>query len=200
MDTTGPFPKPVKYPSVTRILDATMPHEKRAALEAWKDRVGHEEAERIRQAAIARGNVIDEQIEIVKDGGTCDDSRVSEYLSGFTFVEHEFNVTSHIHRYQGRLDAVLRMNDRNILVDFKGATRWKVSKYLDDYRHQLGAYYGALIEMGMNIDCGCVVLFVDGRPKPQVYWQQPHELEKAHAEFVARVKQYEIEATLPELS
>jgi (2Fe-2S) ferredoxin len=180
----------MKYPSVTRILDATMAPEKRAALEAWKQRVGEEEAERIRQAAIERGNIIDEMVEMFMEYGKCDDARISEYLNGYEFIAHELVVVSHMNEYQGRLDAVLRMNGRNILVDFKGSTKWKPKKFLGDYNHQLGAYYGALMESGTNVDCACVVLFIDGRDKPQLYWRQLHELQQAHEEFVKRVKQY----------
>lgn len=182
----------MKYPSVTRILDATMPAEKRAALEAWKARVGEEEAERIRCEAIKRGNHIDEMVEAFKDGQPCEDARISKYLDGYEFVAHELVVRSDMHQYQGRLDAVLRMNGRNILVDFKGSNKWKPVKFLSDYRCQLGAYYGALLEAGYEIDCGCVVLFVDGRDAPQLYWQQKDELEEARLEFVDRVRAYKL--------
>jgi genome maintenance exonuclease 1 len=185
-----------KYPTVTQILDATMPNEKRAAQEAWKMRVGEEEAERIRQAAIERGNEIDANVLRVKDGQECTDVRISKYLDGYEIVAHEMRVHSDMHQYRGRFDAVLQMNGRNILVDWKGSGRWKQKKYLADYRLQLGAYFGALVEMGWNIDCAKVVLFVDGMDRPQVYWQQPDELWSAHEEFVKRLKQYraEIEA------
>ena len=180
----------MKLPSVTKILDATMAPEKRAALEAWREKVGAEEAERIKQAAFARGRTIDDQVEIFAHTGACDDERISTYLSGYSFIARELPVVSTMHGYQGRLDAVLRMNDRNILVDFKGSTRWKPKKYLDDYRLQLGAYFGACRETGMNIDCACVILFIDGKDRPQLYWQQLHELDEAHGMFVEKVKQY----------
>lgn len=179
-----------RLPSVTKILDATMAPEKRAALEAWRDRVGHEEAERIKQAAFARGRTIDDQVEIFAHTGECEDLRISTYLSGFVFVARELPVVSNMHGYQGRLDAVLRANHMNILVDFKGSTRWKRKEYLSDYRLQLGAYFGACRETGMNIDAACVVLFIDGKDKPQLYWQQLHELDEAHAMFIEKVKGY----------
>lgn len=182
----------LKYPSVSKILDATMAPEKRAALEAWKERVGHEEAERIRQEAMSRGNVIDAQVLKFKDEGTCEDARILNYLTGFSFIAHELPVKSDMHRYQGRLDAILNINGRNILVDFKGSGKWKPKKFLSDYRLQLGAYFGACREAGMNIDCACVTLFIDGHDSPQLYWQQLHELDEAHSMFVQRVKQYEL--------
>ena len=183
----------IKYPSVTEILDKTMPNEKRASLEAWRMRVGEENAAAIVKAAMERGNKIDEQVAVFQETGTCEDVRIAQYLDGFAFIEREYRIKSEAGKYRGRLDAILQMNDTNILVDFKGSTRWKPEKYLVDYRLQLGAYYGALLEMGHRIDKGCVVLFVDGRDRPQIYWQQKEQLEKSHAEFLMRVEQFYIE-------
>lgn len=180
----------MKHPSVSKILDATMSPDKRAALDAWVERVGAEEAERIRSEAIARGNKIDECVDVFRCTGTCDDARIVAHLTGYEFVAHEMPVVSDMHKYQGRLDAVLRMNGRNILVDFKGSGKWKPKRYLEDYRMQLGAYYGALLEMGYEIDCACVVLFIDGRDAPQLYWQQKHELDEAHTLFVDKARKY----------
>lgn len=180
----------MKYPSVSKILEATMSQDKREALKAWVERVGEEEAERIRSAAIERGNKIDECVEQWMEYRSCDDARIAAYLEGYEFAAHEMPVISHRHKYQGRLDAVLKMNGRSILVDFKGAGKWKPKRYLEDYRHQLGAYYGALLEMGHAIDCACVVLFIEGREKPQLYWQQREELDVAFFEFAHKAETY----------
>lgn len=61
---------------------------------------------------------------------------------------------------------------------------------MDDYRLQLGAYYGACRETGMNIDLACVILFIDGKDKPQEYWMEQYELDATHLVFVEKVKQY----------
>jgi hypothetical protein len=169
-----------------------MPLEKRAALEAWRLRVGEEEAERIRQKAIERGNGIDADVLAWKNGEPVKDVRISNYLDGYDIVANEMWVHSDIYEYVGRFDCVLRMNGRNLLVDWKGANRWKQKKYLADYRLQLGAYFGALVEMGYEIHAGKVVVFVDGKDKPQVYWQQPHEMWSAHSEFLERLKEYRL--------
>ena len=42
-------------PSVTAILSATKSEEDKAALAAWKERVGHKEAERIKNEVSSRG-------------------------------------------------------------------------------------------------------------------------------------------------
>ena len=50
-------------PSVTTILAATKSEEDKAAIAAWKERVGHKEAERIKNEASSRGNSMHSYIE-----------------------------------------------------------------------------------------------------------------------------------------
>src|SRR6056300_758360 len=47
--------KDKKVPSVTTILSATQSEEKKASLDAWRARVGYQEAQRITQQAATRG-------------------------------------------------------------------------------------------------------------------------------------------------
>lgn len=182
----------ISYPSVTRILDATMSPEKRTALDAWRARVGEEEAERIREYSFARGRKIDADVDTWRLTGECEDERISKHLNGYSFLHHELSVVSEAHKYQGRLDAILEMNERRILVDFKGASKFKNKKYLADYEVQIGAYFGACREMGIPIDCGCVCVFVETRKTPLLHWIQLDRLESAFAEFVVRRQQYEL--------
>ena len=59
-----------KLPSVTTILKATEPDEKRESLQAWRDRVGEEEATRIVDSAGARGTAMHKILEkyIIEEG------------------------------------------------------------------------------------------------------------------------------------
>ena len=50
-------------PSVTTILQATEPPEKKAILDAWKKRVGAENADKIRDQAAARGSILHRIVE-----------------------------------------------------------------------------------------------------------------------------------------
>lgn len=180
----------MKYPSVTKILDATMDPVKRAALDAWKLRVGEAEAERIREAAFLRGHLIDANVDVWRRTGACKDPRITAHLAGYTFAHHELTVVSEAHKYQGRLDAVLQINGQSILVDFKGATKFRGRKYLTDYETQIGAYYGACVEMGIHIDSGCVCIFVDGMDKPVLHWISIDSLKFSHVHFTQRVHSY----------
>jgi len=59
-----------KLPSVTTILKATEPDEKRESLQAWRDRVGEAEATRIVDSAGARGTAMHKILEkyILQEG------------------------------------------------------------------------------------------------------------------------------------
>ena len=52
-----------KLPSVTSILQATKSEEDKAALETWKQRVGHKEANKINTEASSRGTSMHSYIE-----------------------------------------------------------------------------------------------------------------------------------------
>ena len=52
-----------KLPSVTTIPQATIPEEKRQSLARWKQKVGDNEADRIRDGAAARGTIMHRIIE-----------------------------------------------------------------------------------------------------------------------------------------
>ena len=52
-----------RLPSVTTILKATESEEKKASLQAWKDRVGHKQAEIIKREASSRGTSMHDYIE-----------------------------------------------------------------------------------------------------------------------------------------
>lgn len=50
--------KEEKLPSVTTILSATQPAEKQASLQSWRDRIGHEAADKITKEAAHRGTTM----------------------------------------------------------------------------------------------------------------------------------------------
>ena len=52
-----------KLPSVTSILSATKSEEDKASLELWKQRVGHKEANKIKNEASSRGTSMHSYIE-----------------------------------------------------------------------------------------------------------------------------------------
>ena len=69
-----------KLPSVTTILSATQPEEKKASLAAWAARVGEAQATRIKDQAAARGTVMHHILEgWIKDEPHVDLTEVRQF-------------------------------------------------------------------------------------------------------------------------
>ena len=66
--------------------------------------------------------------------------------------ETELSLVSETHGYGGTLDALLAVDGRPLLVDFKTSSR-----IFDDHLFQLAAYHHLLIENGYTVD-GAMVL------------------------------------------
>ena len=142
-----------KLPSVTTILQATKSEEDKAALENWKQRVGHAEANKIKNEASSRGSSMHLHIEnFLKN-------RISE--SFFEENEQYKNMAKEIidkgikgkleeiygieatlqnpeHRYAGTADLIGKYQGQETIIDFKQANKPKKVDYIQDYFLQLG--------------------------------------------------------------
>jgi hypothetical protein len=137
-------------PRVSTILD----HTAKPGLDAWRRKVGFEEAERISREATAFGSrvhALTEKIDLGLPYEVEDDIEPwghawrcfkEDYIEEFVYVEHF--VYSLKHGYAGTCDrvAVMKKTHHLAIVDLK------TSKYpSDDYGVQTAAYYGAIHEM-----------------------------------------------------
>lgn len=149
----NPFGDPV--PSVTTILGATQPVEKRQALANWRKRVGTEEAERITKTAAGRGTIMHNILEQYVLGNT-------EYNPGNNIVHREAkamanviieNIEPHIDEiwgaevmlchpglYAGTTDLVGIWKGKQTIMDFKQTNKPKKREWIDDYFMQGAAY------------------------------------------------------------
>ena len=142
-----------KLPSVTSILQATKSEEDKAALENWKQRVGHAEANKIKNEASSRGSSMHLHIEnFLKN-------RINE--SFFEENEQYKNMAKEIidkgikgkleeiygieatlqnpeHRYAGTADLIGKYQGQETIIDFKQANKPKKVDYIQDYFLQLG--------------------------------------------------------------
>jgi len=143
-----------KLPSVTSILQATKSEEDKAALENWKQRVGSEQANKIKTEASNRGTSMHSYIEDYLRG------RINE--SFFESNEQYKNMAKEIidkgiigkldeiygmettlyypKKYAGTADMVCLYQGQEAIIDFKQANRPKKVNYIQDYFLQLGAY------------------------------------------------------------
>jgi len=162
-----------KLPSVTSILQATKSEEDKASLELWKERVGHKEANKIKNEASSRGTSMHSYIEDFLRG------RINE--SFFESNEKYINMAKEIiekgikgklqeiygmeatlyypERFAGTADLIGIYSGKETIIDFKQANKPKKIDYVQDYFLQLGAYTLAHnIVYKTNITSGVILL------------------------------------------
>jgi len=162
-----------KLPSVTSILQATKSEEDKASLELWKERIGHAEANKIKNEASNRGTSMHSYIEDFLRG------RINE--SFFENNEQYKNMAKEIiekgikgkleqiygmettlyypEKYAGTADLVGIYQGKETIIDFKQANKPKKIDYIQDYFLQLGAYTLAHnVVYETTITCGVILL------------------------------------------
>ena len=171
-----------KLPSVTSILQATKTEEDKASLELWKERVGHKEANKIKNEASSRGTSMHSYIEDFLRG------RINE--SFFESNEQYKNMAKEIidkgikgkleeiygmettlyypEKYAGTADLIGVYEGHQSIIDFKQSNKPKKIDYIQDYFLQLGAYtlahnvfYKTSITSGVILLCTVDNLFQD---------------------------------------
>ena len=171
-----------KLPSVTSILQATKSEEDKASLENWKQRVGHKEANKIKNEASSRGTSMHSYIEDFLRG------RINEsfFESNEQYknmakeiidkgikgkLEEIYGMETTLHypkKYAGTADLVCIYQGQETIIDFKQANKPKKIDYIQDYFLQLGAYtlahnvvYKSNITLGVILLCTVDNLFQD---------------------------------------
>jgi len=168
----------MRLPSVTTVLAKTKNQE---YLTAWKNRVGHEKAESIKNLSSKRGTAMHKFLEKHIQGTGYDDltpiGREAKPMAekiiemGLTPVEEYYGSEVMLHYpglYAGSTDLVCRHNGLDTIVDFKQANRPKKEEWVDEYYLQISAYamahdqyYGSRIRQGVIMIC-----------TPDLYYQE----------------------------
>jgi len=189
-----------KLPSVTTILAKT---KDQTYLTAWKQKVGHEEAERIKNLSSKRGTSMHKFIEKHITGAGYDDlTEVGVQAKpmaqkiidiGLTPVSEYYGSEVMLHYpglYAGATDLVCMHNDMETIADFKQANKPKKEEWIEDYYLQIAAYamahdyvYNSKIRQGIIMVC-----------TPDCYYQefkfQDSELRNWKHKFLKRLDQY----------
>tara|TARA_R110002096_G_scaffold375762_2_gene569392 strand:+ start:2420 stop:3160 length:741 start_codon:yes stop_codon:yes gene_type:complete len=193
-----------KLPSVTTILSATQPAEKRESLANWRKREGAEKAQRIMDQAAARGTAMHKILEGYVEGkNVVDMTPVGEQATPMAkkIIEDGLNnrldeiwgseVTVHYPGlYAGATDLVGIYEKKPSIMDFKQSNKPKRVEWISDYFMQLGAYamahnfvYGTKIEQGVILMC-----------TPDNYFQKfvvnGQQFVAFQHQFLARVDEY----------
>ena len=162
-----------KLPSVTTILAATQSDEKRASLEAWKNRVGGIEADRIKNTAANRGTAMHSYLEMHINGENLLDLTIEGIAArsmaqtiidkGLIELQEIWGnevVLYYPELYAGQTDLCGVYQGRDSIIDFKQSNKPKKDEWIEDYKLQLAAYatahdcvYGTKIEQGVILMC-----------------------------------------------
>jgi len=193
-----------KLPSVTTILSATMPEEKRKSLDAWKLRVGATEAQKVVTTAANRGTALHTILEHYITGqGYLDLTDVGKNAHSMAQTVFEKGMKGKISEYYateatlfypdlyaGATDMVAVHEGKDSIIDYKQSNRPKKREWVEEYCLQLAAYSMSHNTVyGTNIQKGVIMMVT-----PDNYYQEfiieGQELKKYMHEFLSRVDQY----------
>ena len=191
-------------PSVTTILKATQSEEDKAGIAAWKERVGHKEAERIKNEASNRGSsmhsyieqfllgkfnldLLEEENKSKKMAEEIIDNGLKNKLSEVWGAEATVYFPG---KYGGTADCIGVYEGKETILDFKQSNKPKKEEYIKDYFLQLGAYslahntvYNSRITQGVILLCTVDRLFQD-------FKIEGNELINFQNQFLEKVEQF----------
>lgn len=164
-----------KLPSVTTILEATKPEEKKQALNEWRKKVGYEKAQQITTEAANRGTRMHTYLEqyvkegAIKERGSNPFSWASHAMAdvviqeGLSKVNEFWGVEVPLYFpniYAGTTDCVGVHEGNESILDFKQTNKPKKREWIEDYFAQLAAYalahnrvHGTEIQTGVILMC-----------------------------------------------
>jgi len=186
----------VHYPSITRVLGA----KPKPQLEAWKRRVGHQEAQRVSQAASGRGKKLHALVEEYVGNhpiGTIEPhvNELWQHLSPWLDAHitgvygQECDLYSRKLAVAGRTDMIATVDGALAIVDFKQANRPKRPEYVGDYYLQ-GTFYSLALYELTGMQAKHIVIPVASPEGLQVFVTQP----KLHyQELFKRIKDFYID-------
>ena len=192
-----------KLPSVTTIISLTQSEEKRQSLQKWRQRVGEQEAENIKNTAAARGTLMHSFLEYYVRGDKLldlsDEGKVASGMGqiiidqGLKEMEEVWGSEVTLFYpglYAGSTDLCGVYGGRESIVDFKQTNKPKRREWVEDYFVQLAAYamahdvvYKTCIDQGVILMCSKDGYF-------QKFTSNGKEFTSYKHKFLAKVDQY----------
>ncbi len=192
-------------PSVTTILDATKPEEKKKALQEWRKRVGEEKAKQITTEAAGRGTRMHKWLENhVKTGNAgqpgTNPYSIQSHQMAQTIIEQGLSKCQEFwgtevslyfpEVYAGTTDLVGIHDNVETIMDHKQTNKPKKREWIDDYFLQLAAYALAHNEVwGTKIRKG-VVFMCSADNQYQEFIVEGSEFDKYTNLWYERIEQY----------
>ena len=160
-----------KVPSVTTILAKTASKDKKAALDAWRERVGYQEAQAITTQAAIRGTEMHYVLENYINGigylnlsskGAQSRLMAHKIIDNLEPLKEVYGNEINLQyegRWAGSTDLVGKYAGKDTIIDFKQSNKLKREDWIEDYFYQVAAYsiahrtnYGP-IEQGIIAIC-----------------------------------------------
>jgi ATP-dependent exoDNAse (exonuclease V) beta subunit len=195
----NPYGDPV--PSVTTILDATKPKEKREALANWKKRVGVEEAARITREAADNGTRMHAILEhwVKNEDYTGETTILSEKMA--EVVKRNVEPTldevwgSEVNLcypglYAGTTDLVGMWKGKPTIMDFKQTNKPKKREWIEDYFLQGAAYALAHNELYETKIENIAIFMCSKECEWQLFEVEPEEFKHWELKWAERIAEY----------
>ena len=167
-------------PSVTTMLG----YFKAQRIQEWRDRVGHAEADKIRNRASTRGTKFHNLLEKYLSNEPVNiitESLMPDMKQAFNDIKSTIDRIDNIHyletplysekmRLAGRTDVIGEFDGVLSVIDFKTSSKPKTESMIEDYFLQ-GTCYALMYEerVGIPIDQIVVIMSTDGMEKPQLF-------------------------------
>jgi hypothetical protein len=197
-----------KLPSVTTIISKT---KDTSGLDAWAERIGKENAEKIKNDAASVGthmhNVIERMVAYRDLPRPTNWLMIKGYEMGYKLVNTYFKYLEEIWgsevsvyypgKYAGTMDMIGIYRGKLAVIDFKQSKKPKKSEWIEDYFHQLAAYAVAHDKLfNTEINFGVILVSVqDGTT--QEFTTTGYGFENHKKAWLKRVDDFYAEGGLP---
>jgi len=193
-----------KLPSVTTILSAVPDQSKQIALARWRERVGEDEAERIKNEAAVRGTIMHRILEGEMTGKRHADLTptgqeagiLAQAIIDYGFLKNLDEVwgnevmLAYDGLYAGTADVIGVYKGQECIIDFKQSNNPKKKQQCEDYFNQAAAYAMAHNDMyGTKVNAGLVLVSVMGG-EIQEFWLKPDEFKARCHNWLRKVDEY----------
>ena len=194
-----------KLPSVTTILSATMPLEKKEKLENWRNKLGYKHADMLKREAGIRGKNMHQILEKFLKGQLNLDllgDNTTEKLMANQIIEKGLKNKLNIiwaceetvyfpGKYAGTADLIAGdYEGKSCIIDFKNASKPRQDHWNDEYYLQLSAYISAHNEVYRTSINQGIILLCTKENFFQRFIIEGDRLKEYENKFFQRVEQY----------
>ena len=172
------LPSGVYVPSVTTMLG----HFKKQVIQEWRERVGSQEADKIRNRAATRGTKFHNLVQkYLENQSILNENIMPDMKQAFNDIKPTLHRINNIHyietplysdkmRLAGRTDVIGEFDGVLSVIDFKTSRKHKTEEMIEDYFLQSTCYALMYEErVGIPIDQIVILMSTDGTNEPQIF-------------------------------